>query len=29
MPIVNAKQITKKAFENGYAVPHINTNNLE
>ena len=29
MAIVNAKEITKKAFENQYAIPHINTNNLE
>lgn len=29
MAIVNAKEITKKAFEGQYAVPHINTNNLE
>ena len=29
MPLVNAKKITKKAFENGWAVPHININNLE
>lgn len=29
MAIVNAKEIVKKAFEKGYAVPHINTNNLE
>ncbi|MCK5807122.1 MAG: ketose-bisphosphate aldolase [Mycoplasmataceae bacterium] len=27
--LVNAKEITKKAFEGQYAVPHINTNNLE
>ena len=29
MALVNAKEITKKAFEGQYAVPHINTNNLE
>ena len=29
MPIVNAKAMTKKAFEGHYAVPHINTNNME
>ena len=29
MSLVNAKEITKKAFEGQYAVPHINTNNLE
>lgn len=27
--IVNAKQMVKKARENGYAIGHINTNNLE
>ena len=27
--LVNAKQITRKAFEEGYAIPHININNLE
>ncbi|NQZ66097.1 MAG: class II fructose-1,6-bisphosphate aldolase [Mycoplasmatales bacterium] len=29
MALVNAKEMTKKAFEGQYAVPHINTNNLE
>ena len=29
MQLVNAKKIIKQAFENGYAVPHININNLE
>ncbi len=29
MAIVNAKEISQKAFEGQYAVPHINTNNLE
>ena len=29
MALVNAKEITKKAFEGQYAVPHININNLE
>lgn len=29
MALVNAKQMTQKAFEGRYAVPHINTNNLE
>ena len=29
MALVNAKEITKKAFENQYAIPHININNLE
>lgn len=29
MQLVNAKKIVKSAFENGYAVPHININNLE
>lgn len=29
MKLVNAKEIVAKAFEAGYAVPHINTNNLE
>ncbi|UUD36952.1 Fructose-bisphosphate aldolase [Mycoplasmopsis californica] len=27
--IVNAKKMLKDAYKNGYAVPHINTNNLE
>ena len=27
--LVNAKEIIKKAFENKYAIPHININNLE
>lgn len=29
MALVNAKEMTTKAFEGQYAVPHINTNNLE
>lgn len=29
MALVNAKEMTAKAFEGQYAVPHINTNNLE
>lgn len=29
MPLVNAKEMTRKAFRGFYAVPHINTNNLE
>lgn len=29
MGLVNAKEMTKKAFEGKWAVPHINTNNLE
>ena len=29
MALVNAKEMTKKAFKEHYAVPHINTNNLE
>lgn len=29
MALVNAKEMIKKAFEGQYAVPHINTNNLE
>ena len=29
MPLVNAKEMTRKAFEGQYAVPHININNLE
>ncbi|CRH24212.1 tagatose-bisphosphate aldolase [Chlamydia trachomatis] len=27
--LVNAKEILQKAHKNGYAVPHININNLE
>lgn len=29
MPLVNAKHMVDKAFKEGYAVPHININNLE
>ena len=29
MPLVNAKEMTKKAFEGQYAVPQMNINNLE
>ena len=29
MKLVNAKEMIVKAFEGKYAVPHINTNNLE
>ena len=29
MPLVNAKEMTRKAFEGQYAVPHININSLE
>ena len=29
MALVNAKDMSRKAFEGQYAVPHINTNNLE
>lgn len=29
MKLVNAKAIIQKAFKEGWAVPHININNLE
>ncbi|WP_434337030.1 class II fructose-1,6-bisphosphate aldolase [Mesomycoplasma conjunctivae] len=29
MKLVNAKEMLEKAFKNGYAIPHININNLE
>ncbi|MDU0894993.1 MAG: class II fructose-bisphosphate aldolase, partial [Anaerococcus sp.] len=27
--LVNAKEMLDKAYENGYAIAHFNTNNLE
>jgi fructose/tagatose bisphosphate aldolase len=29
MPITNAKEMVKKAYQDGYAIPQFNVNNLE